>query len=162
MRYEKRLHALEARRGAQAISRSAVIDAMRRIQTRAWPTMARRLYGSDNRAVIAAVLAELADDLPEQVAQDEALVCRWRRVQGRMLDVTGVRARMARRLDQMAERQHATATVAPWVTVHAQTSPRLPGSYALLILLAKSGTSPMKGGMRVYTQCVSRLVLLRN
>jgi hypothetical protein len=35
------------------------------------------------------------------------------------------------------------------------------GSSALLILLAKSGTSPMKGGMRVYTKCVSRLVLLR-
>jgi hypothetical protein len=69
MRYEKRLHALEARRGAQAISRSAVIDAMRRIQTRARLTMARHLQRDDN-----VTLPKHREDSPEQAGQDEALV----------------------------------------------------------------------------------------
>jgi hypothetical protein len=115
--FDKRLRAVEARLGAQDISMQAVVEAEQRIQKRARLKIARRLHGSDNHSLVPDALAELAEESPEQAEQDEALVHRWRQAKGLVVDAHGARRRIAHRLDEMAERQHANATVASCVVM---------------------------------------------
>jgi hypothetical protein len=93
MRYERRIRTLEARRAARDRLASDLVDALQHTLTTAVRAkLARRLNGE----------AETA----EQAAQHAALLKHWRALFGDSPAV-GVRARIATRLEQMAERQRA-------------------------------------------------------
>jgi hypothetical protein len=99
MRYEKRLHALEAKMRETRAPAWGMVEPLRCALTEAVRAkIARRLDGEA--------------DTPAQVAHHAALLDQWRAAHGLMGEATGARARIAARLDQMAARQHANATVA--------------------------------------------------
>jgi hypothetical protein len=105
--YQQMAEELTARMEGQALSWPAFFAAERRLQGRVRLTIGRRLGAPDTDRDMADALMVLAEDSPAQAAHDAAVVRRWDQAHGIVEDAAGARARIAQRLEEMAERQQA-------------------------------------------------------